>query len=161
MTSELLIGMQLADKSIYPLYTLGERGVKRITLSAAKQEQEKIELRFYYYYSEDEAEEIADILVEKHQIPGGQWTDLVLECSLDKSTGLQIQVTVSDEIISSRMAELPVVTEDENQEKPVGKSRPVIALILAALFLFASVTGSFYTGKSFSSEAPPDLSVTD
>lgn len=161
MTRELLIGMRLADKSIYPLYALGERGVKRLVLSAASQNQDKIELRFYYYTRDDATDEIADIVLEKAQMPGESWVDLDLECSLDKSSGLQIQLASSGEVLLSRLAILPQAPEEKIEEKENSESRPVLAFILASLFLFASITGSYYTGKTFSSEAPPDLSITD
>lgn len=157
MTSELLIGMKLADHTMYPLYELGERGMKTLTLAAAHDNQERIDLRFFYKESEKEAVELISIKLDKDQVPGKQWGDLQLKCDLDRSTGFQVQISMSNQELVSQLVKLPDALESEDTAEPVSRSKPVLSLILAALFLAASVYGAYYTGNSLSSEAPPQL----
>jgi len=152
MTSELLIGMKLADHSMYPLFELGERGQKSLTLAAAHDQQERVELRLFYKDSE-----LISIKLEKNQVPGKQWGDLQLICNLDRAEGIHITLSMSGEDLVSQLVPLPDEKERVNTEKTAARSNPVLSLILAGLFLSASIFAAFYTGKSISSEAPPPL----
>lgn len=164
MSSPFYISLKLADRSFYPLFRPGEWGEKTLNLAAAKEGQEKLELRFFLDSENEEASPLLEILLDKSQIPGEEWTDLLLKMKVSREEGFVVSLHSKGEQIEVQQRALPFEDEEDSLSDAIEKKQDKgfsisFSLISAAVLFCLSLAGAFFMGNILSSSPPPDLST--
>jgi len=162
MSSDTFISLKMADKTLYPLYKTNEWGRKSVILSAAVENQEKIELRFYSQNPEDKQDLLFETAIEKTDMLEDQWCDIQLITELDSSLGLSVTLSAGENELLHKQVSLPAeeryLPEEEPQERlALSSAKPLLSLVLAGILVFSSLAGAWFLADRLSSAAPPQL----
>lgn len=159
MTGEFLISLKQADRSFYPLFRGGAAQSMNLSLSAARPEQEKLSLEFYYEAEDQEGHSLGTLEVQRPE--QGHWDNLELKLTMEEGQ-LAMEVLLEGQVLESSRLDLPAVadsaSEDDSAEK--GKSKKAISTVLAVVVFILNLGAAYFMGDYLSSPAPPALGST-